>query len=96
MHTTILQVPISKKLRDSAALEADHQGFSSLQEAVRVFLSQLSRKSISIKFEPQTVRLSPKNITRYNKIIDEVDSGKVKMKSFSDPQKLIAYLTGNK
>ncbi|MBI2196059.1 hypothetical protein HYU45_00410 [Candidatus Daviesbacteria bacterium] len=80
---TILQVPISKQLRDQAASSAHKMGFSSLQETVRVFLRQLAEEEIKVRFE-ETVKLSPKAIKRYNKMIDEIEQGKVKMKSFSD------------
>ncbi len=51
MNSTILQVPISKDLRDDAAVAASSLGFSSLQEAVRVFLTQLAEGRIKITFE---------------------------------------------
>lgn len=88
---TILQVPLSKNLRDQAASKAKKMGFSSLQETVRVFLSQLAEEEIKIHFE-ETVKLSPKAIRRYNKMIEEIKSGKVKTKSFSDVDSLMKYL----
>ena len=53
MDTTILQVPIDKSLRNQAAAAASNLGFSSLQEAVRVFLTQLADKNVKISFEPK-------------------------------------------
>jgi hypothetical protein len=38
MNKTVLQIPINQELRISAEQEALSQGFSSLQELVRVFL----------------------------------------------------------
>ncbi len=92
MDTTILQVPVSKTIRDKAAKSAVTQGFSSLQEAVRIFLNQLSSQAIRVTFEPQPVQLSPKAIKRYNKIIDDVESGKVKTVSFTNIDKMMEYL----
>lgn len=84
MNSTILQVPISKGLRDEAATAATNLGFSSLQEAVRVFLAQLPTQTVKISFEPKPIQLSTKAIKRYNKIIDEIDSGKADLVSFGN------------
>ncbi len=91
---TILQVPLSKQLRDQAASKAQKMGFSSLQETIRVFLRKLAEEEIKIQFE-ETVRLSPRAIKRYNKMIDEIEQGKVKMKSFSDVESLMKHLNEN-
>jgi hypothetical protein len=50
MDNTILQVPLSKQLRLQAAQAAEAQGFSSLQEAVRVFLQELAIGTIQLRF----------------------------------------------
>lgn len=91
---TILQVPINKNLRDKAASKAAKMGFSSLQEAVRVILNKVAEGELSIRFE-ETVQLSPKAIKRYNKMIDEIESGKVKSKTFTDTDSLMKYLNAN-
>lgn len=41
MAKVILQIPMDKKLRDEATKVAKVQGFSSLQELIRVFLTQM-------------------------------------------------------
>lgn len=92
MNSTILQVPISKSLRDEASAAASKMGFSSLQEAVRVFLTQLPTQTMKISFETPPVQLSAKAIKRYNKIIDEIDSGKTKLKSFDSVDEMFEYL----
>lgn len=92
MDSTILQVPISKTLRDEAALAATNMGFSSLQEAVRVYLTQLKNNIVKITFEHPPVQLSAKAIKRYNKMIDEVESGRVKPVSFTDVDEMMKYL----
>ncbi|KKU69815.1 MAG: hypothetical protein UX92_C0009G0025 [Candidatus Amesbacteria bacterium GW2011_GWA1_47_20] len=89
---TILQVPIDKTLRNQAAAAASNLGFSSLQEAVRVFLAQLPTQTVKISFEEPAIKLSPKAIKRYNKMIDEVESGKVETVSFTDVDKMMEYL----
>lgn len=88
---TILQVPINKNLRDQAASKAEEMGFSSLQEVIRLFLNKIAAGEIDVKIEP-TVQLSPKAIKRYNKMINELESGKVKPKSFTDVDSMMEYL----
>jgi len=85
---------MSKELRNKAASSAQKMGFSSLQETVRVFLRQLAEEEVKIHFE-ETVKLSPGAIKRYNKMIDEIEQGKVKMKSFSDVDNLMKHLNEN-
>lgn len=53
MNTTTLQIPLNANLRDQAQKQAQAMGFSSLQEAVRLFLNQLAEKSIQVRFVPQ-------------------------------------------
>ena len=84
MNQTILQVPVDKKLKERAAKAASHQGFSSLQEIVRVFLNQLAKREVRLGFTYPAVELSPKNDERYATMVDEVLSGKVKTKKFKD------------
>jgi len=91
MNSTILQIPINKNLRDQAASKAEKMGFSSLQEVVRLFLNKIALGELDVTFE-QTIQLSPKAISRYNKIIDEVESNKVKTKTFADVNSLMKHL----
>lgn len=88
---TILQVPIDKNLRDQATSKAAKMGFSSLQEIVRLFVNKIAAGEIDVKFE-KTIQLSPTAIKRYNKMIDEIESGKVKPNSFSDVASMMKYL----
>lgn len=92
MDSTILQVPISKSLRDEAALAASNMGFSSLQEAVRVYLTQLKNNIVKITFEHPPVQLSAKAIKRYNKISEDFALNKNKYPSFTDVDKMMEYL----
>lgn len=93
MNTVTLQVPINKNLRDRATTVAEKMGFSSLQEAVRVFLNKMAKGQLDIQFEEPTVQLSPKAIKRYDKMMDEVESGKVKpVGPFTDIEEMMEYL----
>ena len=46
----IIQVPASPLLKLAAEKTAKEQGFSSLQEAIRIFMTQLAKKTISVSF----------------------------------------------
>jgi len=76
MDTTNLQIPIRKDLKIAATKAALEQGFSSLQEAVRVFINKLAKGMIDVAFMPKAIKLSPRLIKKYNKIIDEVEKEK--------------------
>jgi len=90
---TVLQVPLDASLRKDAEKQALEQGFSSLQEAVRVFLKQLTKGVAGITFEKEeTVQLSPRAIKRYDKMIDDIESGRVKTKTFLDVPSLMKDL----
>jgi antitoxin component of RelBE/YafQ-DinJ toxin-antitoxin module len=89
MNTTVLQVPISKVLRADAIAVAKDSGFSSLQEVVRVFLSQFVKKEVAVTFEKYpTVALSAKNDKRYDKMIDNFKKG-INVKSFDNADDLM-------
>jgi antitoxin component of RelBE/YafQ-DinJ toxin-antitoxin module len=80
MSRTILQVPVNATLRREAERQALSQGFSSLQEAVRIFLKKLARGVIGITFEDEeAIQLSPRAIKRYEKIMQDIKSGKEKV-----------------
>lgn len=91
MNSTVLQIPINKDIRDQAASKVERMGFSSLQEAVRVFLAKIAAGEIDVAFEP-IVTLSAKNDKRYARMIDEINSGKVKARTFSSTNSLMRYL----
>ena len=79
MNQTTLQIPINKQLRDKAKKVAHKQGFSSLQEMVRVFLSQLAEKNLHIGFVSNDVQLSSTNEKRYIAMLkDNGISGELK------------------
>lgn len=89
---TIIQVPVEKKLRDQAVLAAEKKGFSSLQDVMRFFLTQFVDNKIDVRFTEPAVALSKRNARRYDKMIEDIESGKVKTKSFTDTKALMNYL----
>lgn len=92
MATTTLQIPIDKSVRDNASKVAKQRGFSSLQEVVRVFLNQFADRCIDVSFTPPVVRLSDKNAKRYDRMVEEVLTGKVKTRSFTNVDDLMVEL----
>lgn len=94
MDTTIIQVPVSKTLRERALATAISSGFSSIQEVIRVFLSQFATKEIGITFAPKAIKLSAKNDRRYAKMIEEIKFGKVKPFVARSVNELMDHLHG--
>ena len=92
MATTTLQIPIAKRVRDNAIKVARERGFSSVQEVVRVFLSQFADRCIDVSFTPPAVRLSEKNDKRYAKMVEDYKTGKLPVKSFTDVDELMKEL----
>ena len=74
MNRTILQVPIRQDLKVSAEREALSQGFSSLQELVRVFLSKVASRKIEVTLQ-ESVMLSKTNEKRYLNMTQDFESG---------------------
>lgn len=90
MNKTILQVPMDKTLKNKAEKAALEQGFSSLQEAVRVFLSGLSQKKVEVSFQEPMI-LSEKSEKRYGQMTKDFKSNKniFKAKNITDLVKLL-------
>jgi antitoxin component of RelBE/YafQ-DinJ toxin-antitoxin module len=78
MQRVILQVPISQQLKISAEAVSSDMGFSSLQEAIRIFLTKLSKKEMSIKIEEagEIVDLSPTAARRFKKAVADIKAGR--------------------
>lgn len=75
MNKTILQVPISQDLKFNAEKQALSQGFSSLQELVRVFLTKIASRKIEVTLQ-ESVMLSSQNEKRYLDMTKDFESGK--------------------
>ena len=88
----ILQVPMSSELKTSAEAAAKAQGFSSLQETIRVLLQKLANKKLKVQIiDEEEVKLSPKAEKRYAKMIKEIEQGKgvTKTKNLDELFKLL-------
>ena len=83
MNTVTLQVPMDYALRKSAEKVVTDGGFSSLQEAVRVFLSTLVAGRVGLTFSQTTPDeiLTPAQervlARKYNQAMKELKSGKM-------------------
>ena len=93
MAKTILQVPVSNELKEKAEEAATSQGFSSLQESVRVFLTKLSQGNLKISFET-AVRLTPKAESRYEEQLKDIESGR-NVESVGSVKDLVSKLNEN-
>ena len=78
MKNTVLQIPMSKDLRERAEKASNDLGFSSLQETVRVFLSKFSSGKITLSFEEQfpEEKLSVRKAKEYDAIIKDMRAGR--------------------
>lgn len=91
MKRTVLQIPIDPTLRRNAEKQAIAQGFSSLQEAVRLFLTKLAKGVIGIGFEEE-VQLSSRAEKRYLKMMEDIKSGKEKLFTAHSVEELMDQL----
>lgn len=77
MQKVTLQVPMNRQLKIDAEKAALDQGFSSLQEVLRIFMNKFASKKIDISFEEENViHLSPKAEKRYLKAMKDLEEGK--------------------
>ena len=59
---------------------AEKKGFSSLQDVMRLFIAQFVENKIDVGFIEPSERLSPRAARRYDKMVDGIESGKIKTK----------------
>jgi len=78
MDKVLVQVPVRKDIKELAEKAAYEQGFSSLQESLRIFMHQLGNNQIGLQVSQKedVIKLSPKAIKRYNKISDDFKKGR--------------------
>lgn len=72
MNRTVLQIPIAPLLRQQAEAASLDLGFSSLQETVRVILTKLARRELTLVVaEEKPVRLSKRAAARYDRMYQD-------------------------
>ena len=78
MQRVIVQVPMAKELKDKAELVSSDLGFSSIQEAIRVLLTKLSKREFSLKVEEveEITYLSPAAEKKFKKAVEDIKTGR--------------------
>jgi len=78
MQRVILQVPLTRELKNTAEAASSDMGFSSLQEAIRVFLTKLAKQQISLKMEEveEITDISPAAERRFQKAVADIKAGR--------------------
>ena len=73
-----MQVPMSKELKVKAQSASSDMGFSSLQEAVRVLLTKLSRRELTMTIEPveEITYLSKAAEAKFKKAVRDIKAGR--------------------
>lgn len=76
MRTT-LQIPMDHTLKELATKSAKTQGFSSLQEAVRVILKKFAAGTLTVRISEETeyIILSQAAKRRYQQIDKDIKNG---------------------
>ena len=78
MQRVIVQVPMNKDLKEKAEAAASELGFSSLQEVMRVLLTKLSNRQLSVKIEEseEITNLSKAAEKRFKKAVEDIKAEK--------------------
>ena len=74
----VVQVPMSKQLKEKAESVSADLGFSSIQEIIRVLLTKLSKKELSLKVEEveEITHLSPAAERKFKKAVADIKAGR--------------------
>lgn len=92
MDTTTLQVPLPKSLKSNATSVAKEIGFSSLQDFVRLVLTKLAHRELTVEVMPaEYIKLSPAAKKRYAKMSEDFRIGR-NIKGFDNIDDLMKYL----
>lgn len=83
---------MKKYLKERAKKIAQQQGFSSVQEAVRFFLTQLVHQKIQISVVQRSIKLSEESVMRYDLMIDDIEKGGLKIKTYNTVDDLVEEL----
>lgn len=78
MQRVVVQVPMSKELKDKAEIVSTDLGFSSIQETIRVLLTKLSKREFSLKVEEveEITHLSAAAERRFKKAVADIKAGR--------------------
>lgn len=89
MDTVILQVPMARSFRDDMAGFVEKMGLSSIQDYVRLIFKKSLNGELGVHVGPKPIMLSAKNAKRYEKMVDDVLSGKEKVKKYTDIEEML-------
>ena len=78
MQRVIVQVPMSRDLKEKAEVVSSDLGFSSVQETIRVLLTKLSKREFSLKVEEteEITYLSPVAERKFKKAVEDIKAGR--------------------
>lgn len=77
MSRVVIQVPVTTDFRYAAEKEVQRQGFSSIQDFLRLVLHKLIERKLDVSVgEPRAVQLSPRAIKRYDKMHEDFEIGR--------------------
>lgn len=84
------------ELRTRAEAVSVEMGFSSLQDYIRLILKKTLIGELGVYVGPKPVVLSPGNARRYDKMIEDINSGKEMVYRAEDAEDLLDQLYGRK
>ena len=78
MQRIVVQVPMTRDLKERAEAVSSDLGFSSLQEIIRVLLTKLSKKEFSLHVgaTEEITHLSPAAEKKFKKAIEDIKAGR--------------------
>lgn len=78
MQRIIVQVPMNKDLKERAEVVSSDLGFSSVQEIIRVLLTKLSKKELSLRVEEaeEIKHLSPRAERKFKEAVKDIQTGR--------------------
>lgn len=78
MHRVVVQVPMSKELKDKVEIVSADLGFSSIQETIRVLLTKLSKREFALRVAEveEITHLSPAAERKFKKAVADIKAGR--------------------
>ena len=78
MQRVIVQVPMTQELKEKVEIVSSDLGFSSIQEAIRVLLTKLSKREFSLKVEEveEITYLSPAAERKFKRAVEDIKAGR--------------------
>lgn len=90
-----INISVTEEQRNFVDQMVDKLGFANRSEFFRTIVRMIKANPKVIE-EPKFVQLSPKAIKRYNKIIDDIESGREPVYESRNVKDLLAQLYGAK